>query len=372
MVKAKKKLVDDELRKLEELQEESDDFGEIPPANITTYSELRSCSDLYRMYKNNQLDIDPDFQRERGIWNDSDQTRFIDSLVKKMPVSNMCFSLDTETEQRRVIDGLQRISTIIRFFEAGAGEAEWVLANLPEVDQKIAGKSVSDLRNTAANHYARVENMTIPVTVVQCDYTNRQHLEYMFTIFRRLNTGGLKLNNQEIRNGIYSGVFNDLLHEIAKNKKYKEIFALTRSKGVRFAYEELVLRFFALMDYKRYTGKLEHFLSTYMFNNRNPKDNFIIDHRFLFERVALLIMDKIQPERVTLSKALFEALLVGVGRNIDRLEKETQKTVAEKYSSLIADPLFSPDSLKEGLAGKDRVQKRLGRADEIFRGHGNH
>ena len=82
-----------ELEQLENETFEEDDSTEIPPADIVAYNELRSCADLFRMYKDGILEIRPIFQREI-VWTAPAQTRFIDSLVKQLPIPSMCFSLD--------------------------------------------------------------------------------------------------------------------------------------------------------------------------------------------------------------------------------------------------------------------------------------
>ena len=105
---------DEELKDLEEHQEAEEDHSETPPTDIVAFNEQRSCADLLRMHKANQLIIKPDFQRD-VVWNNSEQTRFIDSLVKQLPIPSMCLSLDYKTESRMMIDGLQRISSIIKF-----------------------------------------------------------------------------------------------------------------------------------------------------------------------------------------------------------------------------------------------------------------
>ncbi|MFM6408470.1 MAG: DUF262 domain-containing protein, partial [Microcystis sp.] len=89
----------------EKYLEEEDDV-DFPPIDIIAYNEQRSCSDLVRMYQKKQLVIDPDFQRD-VVWTDPQQTRFIDSLMKQLPIPSMCISLDYKTDKRYIIDGLQ-------------------------------------------------------------------------------------------------------------------------------------------------------------------------------------------------------------------------------------------------------------------------
>ena len=97
-----------DLQELERQTFEEIDGFSVPPADLIAYNELRSCADLYRMYRERQLEISPEFQREI-VWSTPVQTRFIDSLVKQLPIPTMCFSLDYKTQKWQVIDGLQRM-----------------------------------------------------------------------------------------------------------------------------------------------------------------------------------------------------------------------------------------------------------------------
>ena len=81
----------------EQTFEESDSF-ELPPSEIVAYNELRSCVDLFRIYRGGILDIRPGFQREI-VWTLPAQTRFIDSLVKQLPIPSMGFSLDYKAQK---------------------------------------------------------------------------------------------------------------------------------------------------------------------------------------------------------------------------------------------------------------------------------
>jgi len=87
----------------EEAQSETNDLDVLPPTDIIAFNELRSCADIVRMHKDSQIDIRPNFQRDI-VWPKTAQTRFIDSLIKQLPIPSMCFSYDFEANQRYVID----------------------------------------------------------------------------------------------------------------------------------------------------------------------------------------------------------------------------------------------------------------------------
>src|SRR5690606_37165992 len=108
--------------------EAEDTVDPVPPADIVAYNELRSCADLLRLHSSGKLEIQPDFQRE-VVWKQDDQSRFIDSLVKQLPIPSMCFSLDYKTQKWKVIDGLQRMSSIIRFLS----DEPWELNDLQDI-----------------------------------------------------------------------------------------------------------------------------------------------------------------------------------------------------------------------------------------------
>ena len=243
------------VTKISELEERSlheDDYAEVPPPDIVAYNELRSCADLFRMHEQGILEIQPEFQRDI-VWKGPDQTRFIDSLIKQLPIPSMCFALDHKAQKWIVIDGLQRISTIVKFLQGG----DWHLSQLDDIDPEIAGKSVAAIKtSTTALHqyYTRVENLSVPVTVLRCDFKKKPHMEYLFTIFHRLNTGGMKLNNQEIRNCIYSGTFNKLLKELDLHVPWRRLNKMGRGQTYRFTKQEVILRFFALMESRKHYG----------------------------------------------------------------------------------------------------------------------
>ncbi len=361
------------MQKLTELEEKTfleDDDTELPPSDIIAYNELRSCADLFRMHRQGILKIQPEFQREI-VWKNPAQTRFIDSLVKQLPIPSMCFSLDYKTQKWQVIDGLQRMSSIIKFLSGEQG----VLSKLDDIDPKLSGQSISkfvDENSELHSYFTRVENLTLPITVLRCDYTKKSHTRYLFTIFHRLNAGGMKLNNQEIRNCIYSGKFNDLLKELNKNSTWMKINRMKKEIGYRFTKQELILRFFSFQDeYLNYKGRLARFLNDYMDDNRNPSEQFLNEKRNIFIRTIHIIYEKIFEGKIPAKFAIsvFEALLVGISLNLPSLESKSNQVVQTMYQNLLAHEEFSEQKLIEGLSGKQRVIGRMSAAKDIFSGN---
>jgi len=354
----------DELEEAEEELSYADESDESPPSDIVAFNELRSCADLYRLHDAGQLEIKPEYQRD-VVWQPAEQTRFIDSLAKQLPIPSMCLSLDYKTDKRQVVDGLQRMSSIINFLS----KSDWRLSNLPDIDKRISNKTVEYVKREYPEIYSRIENTTIPVTVLRCDLSKRSHQEYLFTIFHRLNKGGLKLTNQEIRNCIYSGNFNNMLRSLVASNEYTVLMSIDPEKKYRFSNEELILRILAFSeDHSKYKGPLSKYLNAYMSTHRNDNAGEIEETAERFQRVMEVVYQKaLQEEPMPrLSKATIEAIFVGVYRNLEALIAAPAQIVRDRYLALRNDQLFSVEALKEGLAATERVKGRLDRAVEIF------
>jgi hypothetical protein len=350
----------------QDLSFEEEDIAEpISPEDIVAYNELRSCADLVRMYLNGKLEIQPDFQRD-FVWKQPNQTRFIDSLVKQLPIPSMCFSLDYKTGKWKVIDGLQRMSTIIRFL----GTEEWRLNDLPEILPALrlaTNQELSTGNEEQRQLFARVEDVSIPVTVIRCDYSKMSHMRYLFTIFHRLNSGGVRLTNQEIRNCIYTGEFNNVLKEFDKeNEDWQFVKRKVWGSMERFRSIEILLRTIAFGErLDRYDGKLARFLNDYMHEQSNKSPENFID---LVETLALIckkarkILDS-EPGKAPLM--LVEAVLVALYVNSKTLIERSQQDLELRYADLKRLPAFT-DRARYAVSSVENVRKRLDGAIAAF------
>lgn len=281
----------------------------------------------------------------------------------------MCFAHDWKNDRYQVIDGLQRISTIIKFLDENE---EWSLSKEDDIEPRIAGKNVAEIREGSPSlrkYYDRVENMSIPVTILRCDMSKTAHSEYVFTIFHRLNTGGTKLNNQEIRNCIFSGSLNDLLARLDIFPDWRTINKMGPDKNYRYTKQELILRLFAFHEgYESYGGRLSKFLNEYMRKHRHAKTEFLQSKETIFKETVKIALDKIwsgtAPEKINVS--ILEATLVGVAKNLHFLRDASVDQCQARYKKLVTSDAFSADKLKEGLSGKSRVIERMNTAVKVF------
>ena len=364
--------IESDIQEMEERTFIESDSFEVPPSDIVAYNELRSCADLFRMYQGGILEIRPDFQRQ-VVWNTSEQTRFIDSLVKQLPIPSMCFSFDYKTQRWQVIDGLQRMWSIIRFLRGD----KWRLSRLEDIDPSLSGQYVPDFLEGKANlgqYYTRIENLTLPITVIRCDYSKPTHMEYLFTIFHRLNSGAARLNNQEIRHCIFSGTFNNFLRDLDQDQTWLGLNRRTPEREDRYRGQEQILRFFAFHDdYPKYRDGLASFLNRYMREHREPSEEFLDGKRDIFGRTIKLINDSIFDGHASERKSIsvMEATLVGVSLSLDYLEKLSKEEIRRRYDELLDSEEFSDERLREALSSTRRVLERMSAAERVFSGQGN-
>jgi len=355
---------------IELLEDESfweNDANEQPPPDVFAFSESRSCADLYRMYEQKSLDIQPEFQRDI-VWKNSDQTRFIDSLIKQLPIPSLCFSYDPKQQKWLVIDGLQRISTIIRFLKGD----DWNLAKVEDVEPDIAGTSAAAIKNDEKliQYYRRVENSTIPITVLRCNYDDKRHLSYLFTIFHRLNSTGLKLNNQEIRNCIYSGSFNRMLQELDSYDNWRKMNKMKSNNSYRMLKQELILRFFSFNDrLDKYTGNLASFLSDYMADNRFLSKEMIEKSKQLFKETIDIFYNAffIDDIKIKISMTVQDAICFAIAKNIEYLKKQNSSVIKNNINKILQADEFTEKALAEGLAKKQRLIDRMKKAYQLMR-----
>lgn len=353
---------DEELNKLEEELLQSDDSNDTPPSDVIAFNEMRSCADLLRLYSSNQLEIKPDFQRD-DVWSNSDKARFIDSLTKGLPIPSMCISLDSNTDKRLVIDGLQRIQTIIEFLS----NDEYRLAKTEDIDERLRGKTTQEIKRASKTLFERVENTMIPINLIRCDYTKEEHMEYLYTIFYRLNSGGMKLNNQEIRNCIYTGTFNTRLKELANEPTTLKVIG----ENSRFKNQESILRLFAFYDnLSNYRGRLSSFLNNYMSSKVKLEDSELERMDTLYTRVINILSKQVENDSnnkiKSFSRTALEGLIYGIAKNIDKIESLSEEEVSELISKFSKLPEFSKQRLKEGLSSSKNVESRLKASEQLF------
>ncbi|WIM40512.1 DUF262 domain-containing protein [Paenibacillus sp. PK4536] len=207
-----------------------------------TYGEFKIIVDQARYPISNVIEIfsrynlQPRYQRNR-VWDKKRKSRLIESLIVNVPIPSI-FLYEVEYAKYEILDGLQRISTIIEFLSD-----DFKLEGLdlfPEFNKHSYYELPEKIKNSIHRRYL---SATIIVKESNYDIDTEEQIKQF--IFERLNTGGMELSNQEVRNALYGGFFNDMLINIVEYPKFEKMVNILEKKKLQMEDKELVLRFFA-------------------------------------------------------------------------------------------------------------------------------
>jgi len=240
-----------------ELEPEVEEVTDKPDARpVSSQPHDWTISTLRDKYDRAQINLQPHYQRE-FVWKPELQSRLIESLLLQIPIPPLYF-VRLETGKIEVVDGQQRLTTLIRFVTNG-----FKLEKLQKLSS-LNGKLFKDL-----SEQEQEKIVDAPIRSIVIDAGTNQDLRY--EIFERLNRGSLPLNEQEIRNCIYRGLFCDLLGELEQDANWRKIKG-HESPEVRFIEREMILRFFSFTNrIDHYAGNLKRFLNDYM-GKYSPND----------------------------------------------------------------------------------------------------
>lgn len=233
---------------------------------------------LGALFLKEKYELQPDFQR-RITWDTKKRSKLIESFIMNIPVPPV-FLYEEDFSTYVVMDGLQRISAVIDFYNDAyklTGLEEW-----PELN----GKYYSQLPQKIREGIDRRQLSAI--TLLKESTGDPAAADKMKKIvFERLNTGGIQLEDQEIRNALYQGPFNDCCIELSEYRLFKKLWRLDGTTGKRTDEEheldeeknllaaknrmvrrmynvELVLRYFAMRTIEDYNGNLSSYLDIYL------------------------------------------------------------------------------------------------------------
>jgi hypothetical protein len=243
-------------------------------AKVHTQSLDLSFNEILDMFKTEELDINPDYQR-LFQWSEGARSRFIESLLLEMPVPPI-YVVEQEEGRYLLIDGLQRISSYLHL--RGALEAAHLdppvhigeKLSLVDCDivEELNGKTFDDL-GTALQ--IRLKRAFVRVEVVRKGSDPR----FKYHMFKRLNTGGQLLTAQQLRNctiRLLDPRFNDFIIRLSRTSDFQKTTAsLTTESSLGAFDQELVLRFFAMKNYRHaFKHDVGDFLTEYMEGVSDP------------------------------------------------------------------------------------------------------
>ena len=352
---------------IEDAGEGSD--GESTPQkyDITCMPADYTLGTLYDMWKSGAITI-PKFQRGY-VWKPKQASRLIESFMMDLPVPPVFLMTDQE-ENSLVIDGMQRLLTVFYFFDGCYGSRAWQESSRAfkivgiNKGNEIYGKGFDDLPDHLQK---RLKNQVLRSMLIRHVRPDSDGA-VAYHIFERLNTGGTSLSAQEIRNCIYSGRFNDLLHDMNGDKDWRRILG-KQQPDLRMNDVQLALRCTALAQRgDEYKSPMKGFLSQFMHDMCNPGDGFILEEKERFGRVCRSIVDSLgerpfHNHRGALRATLLDAVFAAFANNRGGVPGDMK----ERVESLKKDPVFVSSS-REASADTSAVRNRLEIAGRVLFG----
>ena len=365
-------LVDDD-DEVEEMADETNYTELIKPYDTTQIDispKPLSLDMIISRLENEEIDLMPDFQRKAGLWSAEQKSQLIESLLLRIPLPAFYFD-GSNNSKWVVIDGLQRLTALKEFFVDE--EPKLKLQGL-EFLKELNGATIDDMPRS----YVRRMKETQVITYI---INPGAPINLKYNIFKRINTGGLELEPQEIRHALYQGFATKYLRELANSEEFKQATGYS-VKTDRMLDREFVLRFltFYILGVSEYKGSIDLFLHAGMERlNRNEfrksdaeymKKMFIrvlnvsweIFGKFAFRRMPDLC------KRRPISKALFETWTCVLAEcssdELDSLVKRKEKLI-EKYSIMCSEDGDFIDSIGSGKVSS--VRKRFEKIETLVK-----
>ena len=273
----------------------------------------------------NSIDLEPQYQR-RSRWDTKKRSSLIESLLLNIPIPPI-FLFEIEYGQYEVVDGRQRLETLKDFLDN-----LFPLKNL-EYWNELNGKRFKELPTIIQRGLLR---RTVSATVLLAETTQatESDVDVRMVLFNRLNTGGVQLNPQELRNALYDGHFNNMLISASRSDIFTSIWGIPNRTETEesdppkelinnalyrsMADCELVLRFFAIREtiLNDLKGSLKSLLDKTIKKHKNDgKADVARDETLFLTTLSELnnLFDNrpfILPELNKPSRSLYDALMV--------------------------------------------------------------
>lgn len=338
------------------------------PTRISISTKTPTVDLVTKRLKYDEIDLNPDFQRSAGIWDNTRQSRLIESLLLRVPLPVFYMAADRDNKWQ-VVDGLQRLYSIKSFV----------------LDKRLKLRGMEYLSQFEKNDYddlprdmrRRIDETQLAFHVIDAGTPP----EVMFNVSKRVNTGGKPLTPQEIRHALNPGPARDLVNELAESAEFR----LATDGSVsprRMADRECALRFVAFycQDPTSYNGNLDSFLTNAMRSINSDMDETAKDEmrRAFFKSMRLarrlfgnnaFRKPRTRPGgRSVVNKPLFECLSVALAR-VPESRMETlvnrRMSLAKKLDGLMTDREFH-DSISIGTQTIEQVRMRFDRVKRII------
>lgn len=269
-----------------------------------------------------------------------------------------------------LVDGLQRLSTILSFFGT--------LKTLPEKNnwELEAGDLIRELdgykcRDLPLKVQLNIKRSSCRVEIIKWN----SKYDLRFELFNRLNTGGSPLTNQEIRNSLFreiSSDFNDFLKELASNNKFINIVDIPQKQIDELYLEELVLRFMSLYQSKTIQRSIAQHMTEFMKSSAENKKFQYDKYRMVFNKTVDILAPLGKQifkynNSLLFSTAVYDTTMIGIAENIHLYGNEKSNSIIKKKIGKIkTNEVYQKLTRSGGNNSVERVKKRIEFSKQIF------
>lgn len=343
----------------------------LPLYKVVAYGADFDVASLIKRMDNEDIEF-PNFQRG-FVWNYRQASRFIESLLMGLPVPGVFLWRNPETERLVVVDGRQRLETLQSYYRGIFKGREFALPERTSPYQRVNPKfQERTYRTLDEDDRRRLDNSVIHATIVSQERPpereeGEEYSSSIYYLFERINTEGTPLQGQEIRSAIYRGELVDLLEELNELSAWRGVYG---PQSPRLKDRELIVRFFALFyRSSEYARPMKEFINRYFSWNRNLGHQSREELISLFSRTIGVVQASLgsrafRPERA-LNAAVYDAVMVGVGRRLEHGEIASVSGLEAVYDELLATSDFAT-AYTRATADVESVRKRLDLATSAF------
>lgn len=244
------------------------DFWEQKQRDLVTSVLDYNLKALADLIADERIDMSPRYQR-RFRWDSKRQSRLIESFLMNVPIPPVFLNED-DYGVYSVIDGKQRLNAINEFMND-----QLKLSGL-KIFSDINGRSISGLSRNLRNVIETRANLRAIIILRQSDP------DVKFQVFQRLNTGGVRLNAQEIRNSTWPGPLNNLVLDLSIEPRFHRLLGISNPERSAIYKEmrdaEFVLRFFTFRDtWNTFSGGMMRHMDEFMATNQKPAADELVE-----------------------------------------------------------------------------------------------
>ncbi len=316
-----------------------------------------------------EIDLYPDFQRKDDLWDAAKQSRLIESILISFPLPAFYFD-GSDNNKWLVVDGLQRLSSLRNFMVTKSLR----LTGL-EFLNTLEEKSFDELPRTLQR---QIEEAQIVAYIINQGTPE----EVKFNIFKRVNTGGLLMEAQEIRHAINQGIPSKFVAELANAVEFKNATGYKISTD-RMLDREFATRFvaFYIKPVSAYKPDLDAYMSQKMaeLKSLSDEERVKMKHDFI-ESMKLAndiftdwtfrkVFDKNERKK-PINKALFEVWSVSLAKLTDderAILKTKRKELFQSFINLMNGDDAFVAAITSTTGDKTRITYRFSQIEELIK-----